>query len=302
MQSVSDTATNCTLPATPQPRAPFTPCAGPIKVNFHVPDCQLEFGQGLNVVGSAPTLGSWSSSGGAPLQWHEGNHWKGSVEIESDTEVEFKLVKVAGEESIGWEEGANRTICISAPSIIECTWGGETVVRPDETAEQSKKLRSAAGSAKKKADRLKTKRKDLSEKVAGLEQKVAKSSTKLKSIQESQTHEAIEANAPTTWEPVAVAVAEPPSQDTNVPEHHAEPEHSVPVAINIPEPIVDHAVDYHVNGSYINSSSSIELPPELAQLVHNVSLGADGSLMIQFSDTAHKESASALAAKLLYNA
>ena len=253
----------------------------------------------MNVVGSAPALGSWEAQAGASLQWHEGNTWKGSVEIESDTSVEFKLVRVAGEESLGWEDGPNRIISVQGPSVVVCNWAGETVIKPNEAASQGKKLRSAAGAAKKKADSLKNKTENLEAKVNGLEKKVAKSSTKLKSIQDSQAHDVMADHATPAFETVlptvAVAVdeADPPHAE------HAEPElaHAAPVvipeAVHVPEPV-------KINGNHIsNGSTAVELSTELTSLVESVSLSSDGGMMIEFGDEVNGMSAAELAAKLL---
>ena len=123
------------LSALPPPAGPLTSPSLPLqraarlvlaaathKVEFVVPECPVEFGQCIAVVGSE-SLGQWNAAGGLTLTWAEGDSWSGSIELPEGAQLEFKLVKVAGNHS-NWEDGANRSATVPAGGAkIVCSWG-----------------------------------------------------------------------------------------------------------------------------------------------------------------------------------
>jgi alpha-amylase len=51
-----------------------------------------QLGQDVVLVGSHPSLGSWSMDGALPLKWTDGHVWRASVELPPDcAEVEYKV-------------------------------------------------------------------------------------------------------------------------------------------------------------------------------------------------------------------
>lgn len=51
-----------------------------------------KLGQDVVLVGSHPTMGSWSIDDALPLQWTDGHVWRASIELPPDcAEVEYKV-------------------------------------------------------------------------------------------------------------------------------------------------------------------------------------------------------------------
>lgn len=80
------------------------------KVAFSV-QYNTRFGQNLCIVGSHPSLGSWSISKAIPLHWTDGGIWKCEVTFNSELgkRVEYKYIIKSGE-FIEWEPGENHKI------------------------------------------------------------------------------------------------------------------------------------------------------------------------------------------------
>lgn len=58
-------------------------------VGVHIP---TKPGQDVVLVGSHPTMGSWSVDDALPLQWTDGHVWRASIELPPDCpEVEYKV-------------------------------------------------------------------------------------------------------------------------------------------------------------------------------------------------------------------
>ncbi|KAL4550008.1 hypothetical protein Ndes2526B_g08192 [Nannochloris sp. 'desiccata'] len=188
-------------------RASFTPCAALVNVEFLVPELPLEFGQSLKIVGGAPSLGNWEASTGAVLEWQEGNNWKGAAEVEAGSEVEFKLVKVAGEDWSSWEDGENKVFAIPATATgveVICLWEGDISIEKEEKPSHQEKEKDA-------------------------------------------------------------------------------PAESAPT---------------HSNGAAAAPSTGVDISSEMSSLANTVSVGSDGSLMIEFNSNADGVTAASLAAKL----
>jgi len=103
------------------------------KVEFIVPNCPLEYGECIKVVGSEIGLGDWDAAQGILLQWSEGNHWTGSVELPQSAQLQFKLIKSSLEgDTVIWEDGPNREIVVPSggSTRITCQFGapGSTVL------------------------------------------------------------------------------------------------------------------------------------------------------------------------------
>ena len=242
-------------------------------MEFLVPETSLDFGQTLKVVGSDAALGAWEEPNStATLEWQEGNNWKGVFELQGQQQVEFKLLRIAGEEVVAWEEGENRKVDLPAdedgPCKVVCTWGGSTTLHKVDAAKQQGKV---VKSAQQKAERLKTKSKDLAKKVGDLEEQVERSSTKMKSIKETQQEKKDVKQAP------SVAVAAVETEEEFKEEEKDEKEESTP---EVPTP-----------------TNGVNLPAEMSAL-GSVVCGSDGSMTINFSEGANTVSAASLAAKL----
>ncbi len=55
-----------------------------------------KLGQDVVLVGSHPTMGSWSIDDALPLQWTDGHVWRASIELPPDcAEVEYKVCFLA---------------------------------------------------------------------------------------------------------------------------------------------------------------------------------------------------------------
>ena len=232
-----------------------------------MPDCPLEFGQHLIIVGSANALGSWNASDGLVLNWTEGDNWKASAEIDVDA-IEFKLVKATGatgDDSFLWEDGDNRGVVVASedgPAKVIAAWGGGTTVHSKDSTVQEKKLKSAAGAAKEKAERIKSKRKTLEEKVNGLEEKVIKSSKKMNTIKKDVDEKAGAVE-------IVVEIVDGVDDDVAAPKEET---HEAPVHVAEPTPI----------STSTPGSSGVELSQDLVNLVKGVSVGTDGSMVIEF--------------------
>jgi Starch binding domain len=58
------------------------------------------------------------------LQWHEGDVWRGSMDVPDDVALEFKIVNVKGQGDPQWEKGANRKLVIGREDLkVEMSWG-----------------------------------------------------------------------------------------------------------------------------------------------------------------------------------
>ncbi|KAH7616093.1 hypothetical protein NADE_000927 [Nannochloris sp. 'desiccata'] len=224
-----------------QSRASFTPCAALVNVEFLVPELPLEFGQSLKIVGGAPSLGNWEASTGAVLEWQEGNNWKGAAEVEAGSEVEFKLVKVAGEDWSSWEDGENKVFAIPATATgveVICLWEGDISIEllPLPLLLLPRRKKNAA----------------------------------------PQEPAAVAA-------PAAVVVAEKEEKPSHQEKEKDAPAESAPT---------------HSNGAAAAPSTGVDISSEMSSLANTVSVGSDGSLMIEFNSNADGVTAASLAAKL----
>lgn len=96
----------------------------PVPVRFAIRK-EVKYGERLCIVGNHPALGAWDTRRALQLKWNEGHVWAGTVELEAQSKVEFKVVRV-GESSAVWEDGTNRDFKIldDASSLdVHCSWG-----------------------------------------------------------------------------------------------------------------------------------------------------------------------------------
>lgn len=120
-----------------EPAAPTSP----VLVAFHVPACQLAFGEHLRVVGSCAQLGGWDPAAAPALEWTEGDNWTASVALPPGQHA-FKLVLMRQHGSPYWELGPDRSLELPAvtakcggrgtsravagaavPLSVTCSWG-----------------------------------------------------------------------------------------------------------------------------------------------------------------------------------
>ncbi|MFC7115088.1 carbohydrate-binding module family 20 domain-containing protein [Natronoarchaeum sp. GCM10025703] len=88
----------------------FSLLSGPqTQVVFHV-NAQTDPGENIHVVGNVPELGDWDPAE-APEAMHNPNYpeWFLPVGVPTDTNLEFKFVKIADDGTVTWESGSNRT-------------------------------------------------------------------------------------------------------------------------------------------------------------------------------------------------
>lgn len=81
----------------------------PVAVSFEVPDCHLQYGECLRVVGSSAELGAWEPSAAPALSWHEGDRWAGQLAL-TPGQHDFKLVVDAPNGNMFWENGPDRSL------------------------------------------------------------------------------------------------------------------------------------------------------------------------------------------------
>ncbi|WIA10132.1 hypothetical protein OEZ85_010339 [Tetradesmus obliquus] len=81
--------------------------APPIKVEVGV-QLQTKPGQNVVLVGSHPSLGSWSVDDALPMTWSDGHVWKASIELPPDSmDLEYKAVLRSSSGKDVWEKGTN---------------------------------------------------------------------------------------------------------------------------------------------------------------------------------------------------
>jgi hypothetical protein len=254
----------------------------------------------MKVVGSE-FLGGWEVAFGVALDWTEGDNWQGTIELpESEIALEFKLVKVAGDDYCAWEDGANRHVNI--PDGVEAV----TIVAPwgDASATEVHVTSPAAQTAAKKATKSTTgtkKRKSSKKKeaaVVGAEEERQQEQDVTESVEGSPAGSATETVTPREEEqapPTAAADAVDLVQEVSEEEDEEE---------NTPETVehggVFNQTEERTREQRIHSElgNGASLPEGFAGMVDDVALGADGTLTISFGDTAAGVDAATLASKL----
>ena len=243
-----------------QSRVSLIPCAALVNVEFLVPELPLEFGQSLKIVGGAPALGNWEASTGCSLEWAEGNNWKGAAEIEAGSEVEFKLVKVAGGDWSSWEDGDNKVLAVPVNATgveVVCSWGGDLSTKISESAPEVEET------PKKAPTKAKAAPKKVKEEIKAAEPAVAAAPAFMAPVAEKEEE---------VKEEVVAAPAAPV------------------VAESAPTPTPTHAASS-------NGSDGVNLSSELTSLASKISVGSDGALIIEFNGSADNVTAASLAAK-----
>jgi hypothetical protein len=83
------------------------------------------FGENLVLVGNRQVLGNWDPAQGLMLSWSSGDLWSGSIELESDLELEYKYACVSPN-TIRWEAGPNRSRsaepATTSPVLLKNSW------------------------------------------------------------------------------------------------------------------------------------------------------------------------------------
>lgn len=77
-----------------------------VQVQFIVP-FRTKFGERIVVTGDHAGLGHWDATQGLELQWHEGNIWRGTLNLKELPNFEYKYVCL-GMDGARWEQGLNR--------------------------------------------------------------------------------------------------------------------------------------------------------------------------------------------------
>ena len=132
--------------------------ADTVRVTFKCGSHPVEFGQKVAVVSN---VGEWKAENAVSLDWKEGDVWEGDYEVPSGIDVlEFKLVTVASGDVEGdmevleWEEGDNKVLAVSQPTVVECAWNSSEV--SVEVAKKPKKPKKKRVSAKKTSEQDET--------------------------------------------------------------------------------------------------------------------------------------------------
>lgn len=77
---------------------------------------QTKPGQNVVLVGSHPSLGSWSVDDALPMTWSDGHVWKASIELPPDSmDLEYK---------VGGAAALRCWCCCAAPQHTQHTGGG----------------------------------------------------------------------------------------------------------------------------------------------------------------------------------
>lgn len=63
------------------PATPAAPALPRVNVEFVVQHWELDFGDGVRLVGSAPELGNWDPDHGLVLEWREGHNWAALAQL-----------------------------------------------------------------------------------------------------------------------------------------------------------------------------------------------------------------------------
>lgn len=172
-------------------------------VSFTVPECRVDYGDQVFVVGNIPELGNWNAEGGFPLQWTDGDTWEGRLSLSNlhaHQQIEYKLVKyTARNGSFVWEDGENRKLVIrssTAPSptvySIVCLWNqlhaeGFSSLIPTTTGLTGDEIEMTIANVAGKAESIKAKQRQLNDKVSSLEEKLQLTGTKLRFVKASMS-------------------------------------------------------------------------------------------------------------------
>ena len=76
-------------------------CSGSsVLVAVKVPDCPLQFGEHLRLVGSCAEMGGWDAKSAPSLDWQEGNNWVAELALPPGEHL-FKLVIMRSDKGKG---------------------------------------------------------------------------------------------------------------------------------------------------------------------------------------------------------
>jgi hypothetical protein len=71
---------------------------------------QTKPGQHVVLVGSHPSMGSWSLDGALPMTWTDGHVWKASIELPADSmDLEYKVRLKAVQAAVATQQGSAQT-------------------------------------------------------------------------------------------------------------------------------------------------------------------------------------------------
>ncbi|EFN52713.1 hypothetical protein CHLNCDRAFT_54374 [Chlorella variabilis] len=88
-------------------------CSGSsVLVAVKVPDCPLQFGEHLRLVGSCAEMGGWDAKSAPSLDWQEGNNWVAELALPPGEHL-FKLVIMRSDGEQQWEDGNNRELPVA---------------------------------------------------------------------------------------------------------------------------------------------------------------------------------------------
>jgi hypothetical protein len=82
-------------------------------VTFEVAQATTSWGDQIYALGSAPQMGAWRPKHGVKLTPSSYPTWRGSAWLDVGTTARFKFARIAGDGSVSWENGDNRTFVVS---------------------------------------------------------------------------------------------------------------------------------------------------------------------------------------------
>jgi len=93
-----------------------------VSVDFKV-NATTTFGQNVFVTGSIPALGNWDPNSAIPLSSATYPVWDATVQLPSNTSVEYKYIKKNTDGSVTWESGNNDSLTTgTTPLTRNDTW------------------------------------------------------------------------------------------------------------------------------------------------------------------------------------
>lgn len=163
----------------------------PVSIAFCVPECRLQPGEHLRVVGSSPELGDWHVDAALPLEWQEGDAWTAQLSLPPGRH-EFKLVVLRDRDgAVLWEDGPNRELPLQPQPaeaaaaaaetdgqpavIVSCPWGDPAATTPTLASAlpgQVQPLEGVGEAAEAQVAAMRRQLRQLADRAAALEREV----------------------------------------------------------------------------------------------------------------------------------
>ena len=100
-------------PSAPSVPAEVVPIKRVVNVKFFM-KFHVDYGQQICLVGSIPEIGNWILSDSVSLSWNEGDIWCATLELPSNSVIEYKYVVVGhGGHAVAWQSGNNSVLALT---------------------------------------------------------------------------------------------------------------------------------------------------------------------------------------------